>query len=306
MFSLSTYYDMALEKWLNNHPGRVVTLFQISQIFGEAYLKACTPMNAIKGFKKCGIYPLDSDIFTDVDFVAAETTDQAEDHATHAQKNTNMTKVDGEPFDQSSLNPGNTSAEPTVLTGSASTSSVEETDLPDDLFQPGCSLLTSCHVTDFGSVSPADVKPIPKMKGPRAVTKRRRLGATVLTSSPYKNSLVDEKRKRDEKEKRQQMKMQGRHKKAVRSLAKMNIKKRTQSLDDESSDPEDGNNSNPECIYCSDTYLRSAGGEGWIKCQMCQHWAHEQCAGIDDDDDIFVCDLCRTCKTPKSQRNLNL
>ncbi|KAG8237724.1 hypothetical protein J437_LFUL017026 [Ladona fulva] len=199
MLPLSTYYDMALEKWLNNHPGRVVTLFQISQIFGEAYLKACTPMNAIKGFKKCGIYPLDSDIFTDVDFVAAETTDQA-DHATRAQKNTNMTKVD----------------EPTVLTGSTSTSSVEETDLPDDLFQPGSSGLTSCHVTDFGSVSPADVKPIPKMKGPRAVTKRRRLGATILTSSPYKNSLVDEKRKRDEKEKRQQMKMQGRHKKAVR------------------------------------------------------------------------------------------
>lgn len=77
MFPLSHYHDKALEKWMNNHHGRVVTFFQISQIFCESYLQACTPVNAINGFRKTGIVPLNPDVFTDIDFAAAETTENA-------------------------------------------------------------------------------------------------------------------------------------------------------------------------------------------------------------------------------------
>lgn len=31
--SLSVYLDQALKKWLKHHPGRMVTVFQISQVF---------------------------------------------------------------------------------------------------------------------------------------------------------------------------------------------------------------------------------------------------------------------------------
>ena len=37
--SLSIYYDQELEKWLRNHPGRVVTIFQVAELFGIAYTK---------------------------------------------------------------------------------------------------------------------------------------------------------------------------------------------------------------------------------------------------------------------------
>ncbi|CAH1985659.1 unnamed protein product [Acanthoscelides obtectus] len=77
MFPLSVYHNQALERWMNNNAGRVVTVFQIGKIFGEAYLKAAAPSNIIKGFEKCGIWALNPDVFTDVDFVAATTTDQA-------------------------------------------------------------------------------------------------------------------------------------------------------------------------------------------------------------------------------------
>ncbi|KAG5878111.1 hypothetical protein JTB14_017978 [Gonioctena quinquepunctata] len=30
--------------------------------------------------------------------------------------------------------------------------------------------------------------------------------------------------------------------------------------------------------------------EGWIKCSGCSRWAHEACAGCDDDR--FVCEYC--------------
>jgi hypothetical protein len=77
MGPLNTYYVQAIEKFLRNNPGRVVTQFQVSKIFGEAYIKAATPATAINGFKKCGIVPLDPNIFEDTDFIAAQTTDIA-------------------------------------------------------------------------------------------------------------------------------------------------------------------------------------------------------------------------------------
>ncbi|KAG5881246.1 hypothetical protein JTB14_032983 [Gonioctena quinquepunctata] len=74
LFPLSRYLDNALENWLNNHPGRVITVFQISNLFCQVYLKACTAENA---FRKCGIHPFDSNLFQDFEFSAATITDQS-------------------------------------------------------------------------------------------------------------------------------------------------------------------------------------------------------------------------------------
>ncbi|CAH1965849.1 unnamed protein product [Acanthoscelides obtectus] len=78
MYPLNHYHDKALEKWLTNLPGRIVTVFQISKIFNESYIQASTPLNAINGFMKTGIFPYDPDVFTDIDFVVAEVTEQNE------------------------------------------------------------------------------------------------------------------------------------------------------------------------------------------------------------------------------------
>ena len=76
MYPLSIYHNQSLEKWMNNNPGRAVSVFQITKIFGEAYLKAAVPLNAINGFAKTGICPYNPDVFSDVDYVAAETTEE--------------------------------------------------------------------------------------------------------------------------------------------------------------------------------------------------------------------------------------
>lgn len=60
---------------MNDNPGRAVTTFQIVNIFGEAYLKAAVPLNAINGFAKTGICPNNPDVFTEGDFIAASTTE---------------------------------------------------------------------------------------------------------------------------------------------------------------------------------------------------------------------------------------
>jgi len=45
-------------------------------IFGEAYGKAATIANAIKGFQHSGIHPFDPNRFTEDDFLAADVTNR--------------------------------------------------------------------------------------------------------------------------------------------------------------------------------------------------------------------------------------
>ena len=47
MKPLMTYYTQEVEKWLRNHPGRVVTTFQTAGLISAAYLRASTPVTAI-------------------------------------------------------------------------------------------------------------------------------------------------------------------------------------------------------------------------------------------------------------------
>lgn len=75
-WSSCVYLHQVLEKWLNHHSDKTLRVFQISKIFCEGYSKACTPTNEINGFVKNGIYPFDPEVFSDVDFLAAEVIHQ--------------------------------------------------------------------------------------------------------------------------------------------------------------------------------------------------------------------------------------
>lgn len=47
MKPLSTFYNQECEKWLRSHPDRVITMFQIGEVSGLAYITAATPEVAI-------------------------------------------------------------------------------------------------------------------------------------------------------------------------------------------------------------------------------------------------------------------
>lgn len=47
---LKTYFSEEIQKWLRNNPGRIVTDYQVSQLFGVAYCKAATVGNGQSGF----------------------------------------------------------------------------------------------------------------------------------------------------------------------------------------------------------------------------------------------------------------
>nr|XP_047125617.1 uncharacterized protein LOC124807611 isoform X2 [Hydra vulgaris] len=75
--SLKIFYDQEVSTWLRHHPGRPVTELEVGELFGKAYGKAATVQNCQSGFKKCGIYPFDRNVFTEKDFAAAKATDHS-------------------------------------------------------------------------------------------------------------------------------------------------------------------------------------------------------------------------------------
>ena len=75
---LSTYYERAIFAWQKQHPHRMMQHYDVAKVFEQAYTHACTPANAIAGFRKSGIYPLNPLIFPDSEFLSTIQT-SAED-----------------------------------------------------------------------------------------------------------------------------------------------------------------------------------------------------------------------------------
>ena len=56
--SFKVFFSSACRSFLHNNPGKVITIYNISQLVGEAWPKSLTPENLISGFRHSGIYPL--------------------------------------------------------------------------------------------------------------------------------------------------------------------------------------------------------------------------------------------------------
>nr|CAI5850713.1 unnamed protein product [Callosobruchus analis] len=73
---LELYYTEANEKWLRSHPGLTVSQYQVAQLLGEAYARAAVIANAMNGFRRTGIWPVDRNVFSDADFIPADVLSQ--------------------------------------------------------------------------------------------------------------------------------------------------------------------------------------------------------------------------------------
>ena len=73
---LKKYFNSCCNDWQLSNPGKAITIYEISAILGKAYPRAFTPANIISGFRITGIYPYDSNVFTDEDFLSAQITDR--------------------------------------------------------------------------------------------------------------------------------------------------------------------------------------------------------------------------------------
>ena len=74
--SFKTYYNAEIDSWMLRNPGKPVTIYDLGELIGNAFLKAMTPVNITKSFKACGIFPFDRNIFDDKDFLPSSVTDR--------------------------------------------------------------------------------------------------------------------------------------------------------------------------------------------------------------------------------------
>lgn len=57
------------------NPGKSFSIYEVAGCVREAHVKAMTPVNICAAFKATGIFPLDRNVFTDLDFAPSEVTD---------------------------------------------------------------------------------------------------------------------------------------------------------------------------------------------------------------------------------------
>lgn len=176
MKPLSVYYADEVKNWLHTNPGRVVSHYQVAGLFGKAFIRAATMATAINGFRACGIWPANPNIFTDADFIAAETTNivQEKDN-TNNQSEIQPTSSQTPPSDEVPSTP-NISPIPGPSNINSNSSSIESQASPKS---PG-----------FPLTSPKMIMDIPKAPIKKRVNRKRGTTA-ILTDSPYKNELEE-------------------------------------------------------------------------------------------------------------------
>lgn len=73
---LKNFYNTAVTDWLTCNPGKTVTIYEIPKLAVVAIPRALKQQNIQRGFEKPGIWPFNSNIFTDEDFLCSSVTDR--------------------------------------------------------------------------------------------------------------------------------------------------------------------------------------------------------------------------------------
>ena len=68
------YFNTAADEWHLNNCGKGITIYNFPALVAIAYTNAVTPSNIQAGFKSTGIYPCNSQIFSDLDFLPGYVT----------------------------------------------------------------------------------------------------------------------------------------------------------------------------------------------------------------------------------------
>ena len=181
MKPLSTFYNAEVSKWLRNHPGRTVTIFQMAELITLAFKKSATAQTAANGFRKTGLWPVNCDVFEAHEYAPSGRTDRPlpqSDSATDSDHEETYTGSTGDPVHVGdvTVESTDTAAPPTneivpfasPVVSSAS-SHVPESTVSADHGDPSPQTCTPAeHVpsTFYGKnkrpyVSPYDISPLP-------------------------------------------------------------------------------------------------------------------------------------------------
>ncbi|XP_039446676.1 uncharacterized protein LOC120426056 [Culex pipiens pallens] len=263
MGPLKTNFSQVIERYLKANPGKAVTINDVSELLGDAYLRSATPKNAIVGFDKTGLWPFNRHNFKLEDFAAAKATDVLDSFETDQEKPSCPPPVPVEPTPGQHPVPAEPSSKQSLL------SPVEPiSGQPPVPVEPtsGQSLVSPGELTPGRqgfTVSPEAIKPLPKVAGRKIASGRRRQKATELTSDTYRNALKASEANKEVSEIR----------KSKKRLAKVTSETSTKKKKrDGKAGKENVNDS--LCAICGAVFSNFNDGSDWEKCHTCAEWFH--------------------------------
>ena len=74
--SLKKRYNSEGDKFKTTHPGQRISTYDIAELFSNSFMNSSTMAKAVNGFKCCGLWPYNPDVFKDEDFMPAAVTDE--------------------------------------------------------------------------------------------------------------------------------------------------------------------------------------------------------------------------------------
>lgn len=75
-FPFKNAANQICKDWVKMNPGRVMRIYDLPPVFAEALKKGATEINIASGFKNTGIWPLNRQIFQEIDFLPSYFTDR--------------------------------------------------------------------------------------------------------------------------------------------------------------------------------------------------------------------------------------
>ncbi|KAF9407016.1 hypothetical protein HW555_012820 [Spodoptera exigua] len=129
--------------------------------------------------------------------------------------------------------------------------------------------------TERGKVS-IELKPLPKAP-PRLskTTKLRIRKSAILTDTPEKNALAEEKETRGKSNSK--IKKQKVEKRVGKKKTAVTIKRNKKEAKDADENDSEVDSMEWYCLICCDSYSNSQPGEQWIECVTRKNWAHSKC-----------------------------
>lgn len=294
MGPLKIYYSEEIRNWIRVNQ-RAVSVFEISELLGKAFIKSQTAEIAINGFRVTGIWPYNRHIFSKCDFIAEEF--DAVKRCTDSLKDSPQPGCSRDIHDQSDC-PGNMDSQPGCSRDIPAQSSCSDNLNPE----PGGSKYDKTKL-----VSPFDISPLPALKKNVRGRGKKSSKSEIITSSPYKTDLEMSMAKIQTNNKtgkknvfgkdiaKSPAKPKRKRKKVVESSDSENEEDAEFTPADEDNDPEQFDTrptqDDAACIYCESLFSADTRGELWVCCLMCQLWAHEACADTERGD--YICDFCK-------------
>ena len=177
---LKVFHGNAVDEWLRSHPGKMVSIYDISKIVTTALNLGFSRHNVVAEFAATGIYPLNKNMFGNSNFMPSAVTERREREIEIAEPSCSTSSMRNETSAYPStrtngLNVGISTVKMLISSNTTQNQSVENLSAvihaSKNALRP---VLPASSVGLTGYVSPEQILPFPKAPPQKRQNRRRR------------------------------------------------------------------------------------------------------------------------------------